>query len=30
MEYILIHQNLFVWINRSDELSMWWIKRSQL
>ena len=30
MEYILIRQSLFVRINRSDELSVWRIKRSQL
>ena len=30
MEYVLIYQSLFVRINRSDELSMWRIKRSQL
>ena len=30
MEYVLIRQSLFVWINRSDELSVWRIKRSQL
>ena len=30
MAYILIHQSLFVHINRSDELSVWQIKRSQL
>ena len=30
MSYVLIHQSLFVWINRSDELSVWRIKRSQL
>ena len=30
MEYVLIRQSLFVRINRSDELSMWRIKRSQL
>ena len=30
MEYILIRQSLFVWINHGDELSVWRIKRSQL
>ena len=30
MEYILIHQSLFVRTNCSDELSVWRIKRSQL
>ena len=30
MEYVLIRQNLFVQNNRSDELSMWRIKHSQL
>ena len=30
MEYVLICQSLFVRINRSDELSVWRIKRSQL
>ena len=30
MEYVLICQSLFVWINRSDELSVWWIKCSWL
>ena len=30
MEYILIRQSLFVRINSSDELSVWWNKHSQL
>ena len=30
MEYVLIHQSLFVRINRSDQLSVWRIKRCQL
>ena len=30
MEYVSIRQSLFVQINRSDELSVWRIKRSQL
>ena len=30
MEYVLIHQSLFVQINHSNELSVWRIKRSQL
>ena len=30
MEYVLICQSLFVQINRSDELSVWRIKCSQL
>ena len=30
MEHILIHQSLFVRIKHSDELNVWWIKRSQL
>ena len=30
MEYVLIRQSLFVRINRSDELSVWRIKCSQL
>ena len=30
MEYVLIRQRLFVWINRSDKLSVWRINRSQL
>ena len=28
MECVLIHQSLFVWINHSDELSMWQINCS--
>ena len=30
MEGVLICQRLFVWINRSAELSVWRIERSQL
>ena len=30
MEYVLICQSLFVWINHSDKLSVRWIKRSWL
>ena len=30
MKCVLIRQRRFVWINRSAELSVWRIKRSQL
>ena len=30
MESVLIRHGLFVWITRSDKLSVWRIKRSQL